>query len=430
MIKIDKPTRQEIIEAIIPELSFVFPYTAQEYNENLFMENYHKHTYESNVRQIDSATGYEKYIAKTKEYQGKCLFSGEHGWQGQYYLTYKLANENNLKFRFSTEAYWVKDNQEKDKTNAHIILVAKNLEGLKEINYILSRANEDGYYFKPRIDKKLLFTLHPENVFVTSACIAGWKYEDATNIWLEVFKHFGSSFFLEVQCHDTPEQKRINKIIQALAQEYGINIIVGLDSHYVDEEDKIKRSNLLLRKNVRYADEDGWYMDYPTGEETYTRLKRQGVLSEKEILTAIMNTCIFINECEEIIFDQSFKIPSILKGYNNATKNKVFHDLLMKRYEKEKFQSDEKLAGIEYEYNEIAESGITDYFLTNHVIVRNAVEKYNGILTTTGRGSAGSFICNKILGFTTLDRFTSEIPIYPERFLTKDRICNSHQLPD
>ena len=75
------------------------------------------------------------------------------------------------------------------------------------------------------------------------------------------------------------------------------------------------------------------------------------------------------------------------------------------------------------------EAGVVDYFLTSKAIVDEAVKNQGGILTTTSRGSAASFITNKLLGLTTVDRFNADIPIYPERFLTKERVL-AGQMPD
>lgn len=444
---------KKLIKSIIPKLRFNFPYEINDYSENLYMENYHKHSMYS---LIDSATSMEDYADKIKEYNYKCLFSGEHGWQGQYFYIYNLCeqirkdkdNPYNLKFRYSTEAYWVKDRkkiffeeyidkkgktqtrEKKDNTNCHIVLVAKNFEGLEDINFALSIANEDGYYYKPRLDFELLLNINPNNIIVTSACVAGWKYEDAEECWLKLHNHFKDNFFLEVQNHNTESQKKLNNRILKLAKQNNIQIIAGLDTHYISEEDRIKRENLLERKNFHYDDEEDWYMDFPNGKEVFRRFKEQNVLDNEQILTAIMNTCIFINECEDIKFDRSFKIPNTYKELNYKERCNLLDNKLSNYYELEEFKSDKKLQSVLYDANEIKESTVVDYFLTNEKIIKTAIEDEGGILTTTGRGSAPSFVLNKLLGFTTIDRFTSDIPMYSERFLTKERVLESHQMPD
>lgn len=419
----------ELIKQIIPTLRFRFPYDVDDYANHLYFENYHCHKDFSNTSTPDCAETISAYAERNHDLGGKCLFSGEHGSQGNQFLVYKTAESSNLKYRHSTEAYWVKDRHEKDRKNCHIILVAKNDEGRKDINYILSIANESGYYYKPRIDLELLLNVPKDNIIVTSACVAGWNYDDADEIWLKIAKHFGDNFFFEVQYHNTDKQKQINQHILELADKHNIQIICGLDSHYVYSQNSVKRDMILKYKKVSYPDEQGWYLDYPDAQEIIKRFREQGILNDTQILTALMNTNIFVDECEEIVFDRHFKIPNIYPNTTYKQRVKIYHDILNQAYKKEKLKSPDKVAGIRFEANEVVESGVVDYFLFNHRLINDAVTKEGGILTTTSRGSAASFITNKLLGFTTIDRFSSEIPIYPERFLTKERVL-AGQMPD
>ena len=433
-----------IINKIIPTLNFKFPYTAEEFVNNFYFENYHCHKDFSNVIIADSGEPIENYAKRSIELGAKCLFSGEHGSQGNQFHVYNVAEKNKLHYRHSTEAYWVKDRLSeiqtgidkngnptfsKDRTNCHIVLVAKNAEGRKDINYALSIANIDGYYYRPRIDLKLLFDIPKDNVIVTSACIAGWQYPDAADIWLKIHEHFGDNFYFEVQANHTDEQKKLNEQILDLSVKHGIEIIAGLDSHYINEIGQTKRDQILKYKNVSYPEENGWFMDYPDGFTLLNRFQEQGILSEEQILRAIMNTNMFVNECEDIVFDRSFKIPSIYKDKTYEEKCKIFKHVLSEAYKKEKVKSKEKAEGIKYETQQIIESGVVDYFLTSQAIVKDAVENEGGILTTTARGSASSFIVNKLLGLTTIDRTISDVPMFPERFLTKERVL-AGMMPD
>lgn len=420
---------KNLIEKIIPTLTFKFPYSVDDYAENLYLENYHCHKDFSNVSTADCAESIENYANRIHQFGTKCLFSGDHGSQGNQFYVYKVAENEKLKYIHSCEAYWVKDRKEKDRANCHMVIAAKNAEGREDINYALSIANEDGYYYKPRIDLELLFNIPKDNVIVTSACISGWNYEDAEEIWLKIHDYFGDNFFLEIQYHNTEKQKRLNERILSLAKKYNIQIICGLDSHYVKDENSVKRDQILKYKDISYPDEYGWYMDYPDTKTVICRLKEQGVLSDEEIMRSIMNTNVFVSECDEIVLDRTFKIPSVCKGKTYEEKCRVYKNLLNAAYAKEKEKSKEKANGIRYEAKEVIESNVVDYFLTSQRIVHDAVNNEGGILTRTSRGSAASFITNKLLGLTTVDRFNADIPIYPERFLTKERVL-AGQMPD
>lgn len=431
----------------------------------MMMENYHKHTTWSDLVQIDSTTSVEDFMRLSDKYGCKCYFSGEHGYPGEWLKMYdickntldektrkKMQLNNPIAFRYSAEVYWVKDKdkifyekyadkkgkeqvrEKKDNANCHMVLVARNYNAIRKLNYIISCAHVDGFYYKPRIDLKLLFELNKNDVYITSACIAGWKYEDAEEIWLKIWEHFGDSFFLEYQTHNSKEQKALNKKIYEMSKKYGIQTIIGLDTHYISKEDCIKRDNLLKRKGLHYEEEDGWYMDFPNGEEAYRRMTDQAVLPSEEILYAMMNTHVFINGCQDMTYDTGFKIPILdeYKDYDYQKRADVLHKILEDKYEQEdeEHHTPDRKEGMLYEFGEVKDSGTVDYFLDNSTLVDLAISKYGGQLTTTSRGSASSYYSSKLLGFTTMDRFEAEVPIYPERFITKERILSSHQMPD
>lgn len=448
-------------------LKFTFPYSITEWinQMDMLMENYHKHTTWSDLIQIDSATDIHEFIELSNSYGCQCYFSGEHGYPGEWLYVYDVCKNSQdkkyrkkyglskeIKFRYSAEVYWVKDinevtqekyvdkngktqtREKRDNANCHMVIVAKSYHAMRKLNYIISCAHSDGFYYKPRIDLNLLFQLDRNDVYITSACVAGWKYEDAEDIWLKVWEHFGDNFFLEYQTHNTDKQKSLNKRILEMSRKYGIQTIIGLDTHYINEEDRIKRENLLQRKGLHYDDEDGWYMDFPTGSETYHRMMKQNVLPSEEILFAMMNTHVFISGCEDLTYKTNFKIPIApeYEFYEYNARVKILKDILYEQYENEDLEhkTKDREEGMLYEHGEIEASETADYFLTNYALVRLAINKYGGQLTTTSRGSASSYYSSKLLGFTTMDRFKAEVPIYPERFITKDRILSSHQMPD
>lgn len=422
------------------------------------MQNYHSHKFYSNILVADCPTSYEAYIKRTKELGQKVISSVEHGFQSNYYVPYELVMNNNaeakkrydngeitkaqyegelLKFVFGAEAYWVKDRHEKDRSNCHIILLAKNEEGRRDINEALSDANIDGYYGQPRLDVELLLRIKPENVFVTTACIAYWKYDDIEDITLKLFNHFKNNFFLEVQCHNTEPQKQLNKRILQISREYGIDIIFGYDSHFIYEEDCVERNNYISTRRKGYSfdndEEVGWYMDYPDEQIVRERLHVQGVLNEQEIDRCIKNTDLIL-EFDDLYFDKEIKLPSSDLSLGQEEKDKLLKRIVNEAWQKEKERVEpsrykEYEEGIEYELNAIIDTHMADYFLIDYKIVKRGLEK-GGIITNTGRGSGVSYYANSLLGFSNIDRFISPVRLYPDRFMSKTRILQTRSLPD
>lgn len=133
--------------------------------------NYHKHTHYSNIRSLDCVSKPEDYIKRAVELGHTTYFTTEHGYQGNIYEAYTLCEQYGLKCIYAVEAYYVDDMYDRtSRSNYHIMLVAMNENGRKEINKIMSLANTEGFYYKPRIDLKCLLSLTPSDVIVTSAC--------------------------------------------------------------------------------------------------------------------------------------------------------------------------------------------------------------------------------------------------------------------
>lgn len=425
------------------------------------MQNYHCHTSYSNIYTADSAAVNEDYAKRAVELGHKVISSVEHGWQGYYFETYELAHKYNLKMIFGAEAYWVYDRHTKDKSNHHIIILAKTENGRQAINDILSEANISGYYYKPRIDLELLLSLPPKDVFITSACIAfrsknigftgeedidnainkyygkNLTYSMDENIIKTLHDHFQENFMLEIQYHDTKQQKEWNKFLLNMSKKYGIQLIVGLDSHYIYEKDSQERDYVLAAKNIHYEDEDGWYMDYPDDKTVMNRFLKQGVFTKEQIQQAMDNTdiCLTFDDYDNVhIFSKDIKLPTLYPNLSKEEKDKKYSRLItskfkeyMKNVPQERY--DEYFEGVKKEVDTYKDTGMTDYPLIDYAIVNDAVE-HGGLITDTGRGSAVGYFTNTLCGFSKVDRFTSAIKLYPERFISKTRILETHSLPD
>lgn len=440
--------------------------------------NYHKHTMYSNLRTLDCVSKPIDYINRAKELGHATYFTTEHGYQGNIFEAYTLCQESDLKCIYGVEAYYVDDiNDKSSRAMYHIILIAMTENARRQINRIMSTANTDGYYYKPRIDLNLLLSLPGDEVVVTTACVAGRMFkpksfettkeiigykkvrvydsgpgytdiegheeekpiyktisvgEDSwyTDFLVPVKEHFGTNFYLEVQSHVDSDQAEYNKKIMEVHRKYNIPIIHANDSHYIYPEDAKYRDLFLKAKGIVYEEEGGFCLDYPDSDEIYRRYAQQGVLTEEEVTEALQNTLIFDN-AEGVTIDKEFKIPKITEGDSNKVLKKLINEGWTKERDnipKERWK--EYIDQIKYEYKIIEDCGMADYFILDHYIVDKAVKEYDAILTKSGRGSAVSFYVNKLLGLTEVDRISAPITLYPTRFMSAERILSSRSLPD
>lgn len=413
-------------------------------NEPIWV-NYHKHTSLSNRYMKDSPLLPIDYWNELKARYGdkSCIYTTvEHGWAGNYFKQYddlekfNKKNGTNIRWIYGAEAYWVKDRHEPDRSNCHIVLLARTDKGRKAINKILSIANKDGYYARPRIDLELIDQLPYDDVMITTACVAFWnKYDDITDIVRHLAESF-PHFYLEVQAHNPPAQKELNRRIIQISEELNVSIIAGCDSHVITESQMLDRDELLKSGNIHYEDEDGWYMDYPTYDVLFERFKQQGVLTDDQIKAAINNTNVLF-EFEDIKLDRSLKVP-VIKELRNKTqeeRNHIFEQILKDEWflqkadiNKDKLQ--QYYQEIKHDIGEIEACNMADYFILSYMVMKRGQEKYGGILTPSGRGSAVSMYLNKLLRLTKVDKVNSPVLMYSERFLTKERVLDSHTPPD
>ncbi len=341
----------------------------------------------------------------------------------------------------SAEAYWVWDRTDTDRSNCHIWLGAKNENGREWINEVLSQANETGFYGQPRLDPELIDLLPAGDVWITTACVAGWKYRSSDegrllDFFQRLYEKHGDNFMFEVQYHNTPSQKELNQYILDLRSRIPAPIVMGCDSHYIRADGGQDRTDFLTSKEIYYEDEEGWYLDYPDGAEAVRRFREQGILSDEQILDAINQTNVFLNveeyDCD--IFDDSVKLFSLHPDWTQQQKDAEYERLVWKGWEQDKpiveqSRIPEYLHEIQSEIDIVKQCGMADYFIDNYHIIRRGKE-LGGHLTSTGRGSAVSFYTNKLLGFTSVDRIAAKVHMYKERFMTAERILETKSLPD
>lgn len=405
--------------------------------------NYHRHDHVSNLfGGVDSNAKAEDYIKKCVEYGHTNYFTTNHGSFGDIFEARTLCNKYELRCIAGIEGYIVPNPLEKDKSNYHIVIIPTTDVARKKMNYISTRANVEGFYYKPRLFPEDLLNLNPNDIYITTACVAGLLSDKVAvkQLFAPLMKHFGNHMLLEVQPHNVDLQKTIVKRALKLHSKFGLRLIAANDSHYIDEQGKLERLELMKGKHITYGEEDDFVLDFPTAETMFDRFQKQGVLSEQQIEDAINNTLIF-DECEEIQLNDDIKMPTIYPDLAPEERLNELKRIVIDRFKvicKDEHIVGEELKkykdGIRYEMDILEKTNdvvhTADYFLFNTKNIELAVNKYGGVLTRGGRGSCASFYINRILGITQLDRFKINLPIFPDRFMSVARCVENRSMPD
>lgn len=210
--------------------------------------------------------------------------------------------------------------EEKIRDNYHTVLMAKNIDGVRELNALISKScDEEHFYYKNRISfDEFLNT--SDNIISTSACLASPlnKLPDSHPRYMELAKKYS---FLEVQAHNHPEQIEFNKRLARLSSEIGTPLIAGTDTHSSTAYKAECRAVLLSAKHQSYGDEDSFDLTYKTYDELVEMFRLQGALTQEEYISAIENTNLLYDMTEEIELDTSIKYP-ILYGSREADSEK------------------------------------------------------------------------------------------------------------
>ena len=404
--------------------------------------NYHKHTHISTLfATADSNTHAIDYINRCKELCEPNYWTTEHGTSGDVFEANTLCEQNNIHCKAALEGYIVTDPLSKDSSNYHIILIPRTNIARKKLNKANSKANKEGFYYRPRLFLEDILAFKKDELYITSACMAGLLATDdsTNNILMPLINHFEDSVFLEVQNHNIKIQKDINRKAIDLANGLGLKLICANDSHYIYPHEREERVELLKGKNINYGDEDIFILDYPDYETMAERFQKQGILTDSQIEKG-METTLLLDDCEDILLSREIKMPTIYgdktdeekidllkKEVNIGFERVIKEDVIPKEKQRKYIQELRKEMKVIEDTSEIHTA---DYFLLNIKMLDLAINKYGGVLTRSGRGSCGSYLTNKMLGITQIDRLTVDLPIYPERFMSTERLLENHALPD
>ena len=396
----------------------------------LEFENIHCHTWDSNTNACagfpDSPVSIFDYAKEYNNRGMKCVIASEHGFRGNVWdQADAAAKYDGMKAICASEAYFVPNRNPElaDGRNFHLLLLAKNLEGFHQLNLALSKANMTGFYHHGRLDFELLSELDYRNFLCTTACVGGiLKDPEGERLACQLAEIFRENFRLEVQFHNNEMQAEHNAKVLRLYKKYKWPLIFATDSHYVFREQKILRKELQLSSKIDMDDSD-WDLYLPTAEEAYQLMIRQGVLSKPQIEEAMENT-LEVRDWEGFTYTTERKLP-VSKPRQNMTheERKYLYQKMVCDGYIEKFgkPSPEQAKQLREEMNVILDTDSEDYFISLKDMLDRGVE-LGGVLTTTARGSAGSFATNAALNFTTINRLTAPVNMYPERFISADKL--------
>ena len=309
---------------------------------------------------LDSATKFQDYIDRAVQLGQTAIAFTEHGNIYQWVAKKMACDKAGIKYLHGVECYlteqlyeypdanelWreaqsgrneqdakkalaemMESGKKKVRDNYHTILIAKNYDGILEINNLVSLSNrDDHFYYKPRITFEEFLGIS-DNVIKISACLASPlnKMSVRHPMYEKLLKHYD---YLEVQAHNFGEQISYNCHLAEMSKKYGIPLIAGTDTHSIDAYKAECRSIMQLAKHIEFADEDSFDLTYKTYDELVEMFRIQGALPEQVFLEAIENTNRMADSVEPFELDVSFKYPKL---YGNAAEDKaVFEDTIRK----------------------------------------------------------------------------------------------------
>lgn len=376
-------------------------------------------------------------IKRAKEMGMEALALTDHGAMYGAIEFYKAAREVGIKPLVGVEIYVaprkLTDKVSKlDSSPFHLILIAKNVEGYRNLMKLDSIAHLEGFYYKPRVDKEIL-KKYSKGIIATSACLAGEiskqllnnEIDGAKKILGEYQEIFGKDdFYLELQDHEQiPEQAIVNERMIKLSRETGTKLIVACDTHYVKKEDRDAHDVLICVQTGKLV-EDKNRMTY--NGDFSLRDPQDLAKAFKEVPEALTNTKEIADKCDlEIPFEANllptFPLP---KGKTDVEYLKdLCRDGIKDRYPNASAEELKKInERLEYELSVISSMGFSSYFL----IVSDYVSwaKKQGIMVGPGRGSAAGSLVAYLTHIADADPLKYSLLF--ERFLNPDR----HEMPD
>ena len=310
----------------------------------------------------------------------------------------------------------------KTRDNYHAVLIAKNYDGVKEINKIVSKSfyrDDFHYYYTPRVSFDELFATS-DNVIITSACLGGALASgtpSAKEKFLSFMERNKHRCFLEIQHHNCKEQIEYNQLLYKLHKTTGIPLIAGTDTHALNEIHMDGRAMLQKAKGVHFSNEDAWDLTFKSIEQLIAAYKLQNSLPMEIVYEAINNTNIMADMVEEFTLDYSPKYPKLYPNSEEVFKQKI-NEGVKSRGIMNYPNYQEYLDRIHYEYDVYKHNGAIDFMLLEENY-KSEMRKKN-IKYGYSRGSVSGSIIAYLLYITEIDSVKYNLNF--ERFMNKERV--------
>ena len=388
---------------------------------------YHLHSDMSNgVTNIDSVTKFQKYIDRAKETGMKAMAFSEHGSVFAWDLKKEAIEKAGMKYIHAEEFYITQTLEEKVRDNWHCVLIGKNWDGVRELNYLASKSfnrKDNHFFYVPRIAIDDLLNTS-DNIIITSACLGGPLNHAPEDIVKQLLKFMSKNkhrCFLEIQHHNVSDQKSYNLQLVQWSKEYGIPLIAGTDTHSLDEIHAEGRKILQKSKDICFSDEDGWDLSFKTYDELCEAYRKQGALSEEVYLTAIENTNKMADMVEEFVLDRHTKYPKIYDDPVKTFKQKINEGYKNNEYVHQRYSKKEVLDRVQEELAVYEKVGAIDFMLLETYI--REWEKSVGIHSGPGRGSVSGSMIAYLLNITKMDSLKFHLNFF--RFMNPARVTNA-----
>ena len=374
---------------------------------------------------LDGLCKIEELILKAKELGQTAIAITDHGTSSGLYEAWKLARKYNFNVLLGEEFYF----QNVDGKNGHIILIAKNEQGLSNIFKLQELAN-DNFYYKPRITMDMLKE-HNEGLVCTTACIAN----QANQYLLKgekvlALKHitglksiFKDDFYIELQSSTLDDVIKVNKELLEIAKEYNLPYIITNDVHYVEHDDyDIQEVLLCVQQKKKMADPKRWKFevnDYWLKSEEEIK-KYMPYLKEEDFQTAFLNIEEITEKCKNVNFERGNYLPK-WHDESGLTENECLEREVWGNYTtriKERHENNPEFTkDLNKEIKVIEEEGYAGYFMIVQEYIMWA--KNNGILVGDGRGSGAGSKVAYTMGITEVN--PQKYDLLFERFLSHGR---------